>query len=107
MKKFILSVSLILGLSMAIYGENYYGEPTPTKEIVNDSTILFYNVDRIELKQSEQSTTYIIDMDTNKLVAKVQGNDVIELGHKGTYKVMSRTPFTKVDVKTQVDRMYY
>lgn len=75
-------------------------------EQVNDSTVIYRNINRIEIKQSKNNIVYIYKMDTSKLVAANSGSFTVDLV-EGDYLVMSTKPFTSAKSDVIEDRMRF
>ena len=64
-------------------------------EVVNEITVIFKNVDKIEIKSSTSSlVTYVYDLNHSKLMKVARGSFNVNLS-KGDYLVQSNKPITK------------
>ena len=64
-------------------------------EVVNETTVIFKNVDKIEIKSNTNSLiTYVYDLNHSKLMKVARGSFNVELSN-GNYLVQSNKPITK------------
>lgn len=64
-------------------------------EVVNETTVIFKNVDKIEIKSTTSSLiTYVYDLNHSKLMKVARGSFNVNLS-KGDYLVQSNKPITK------------
>ena len=64
-------------------------------EVVNETTVIFKNVDKIEIKSNTSSlVTYVYDLNHSKLMKVARGSFNVSLS-KGDYLVQSNKPITK------------
>jgi hypothetical protein len=100
MKKFI-TLLLLLCLSVssfsapALVRKQKWYEKNPKVEVVNETTVIFKDVIKIQIKTNEQNQiTYVYDLKNSKLVKVARGSFEIEL-HCGNYLVQSDKKITK------------
>lgn len=98
MKKIFLSLLLMLSVS-CLAGENSSTVQNSnmvdaTVEQVNDSTVVYRNIERLEIYQAETNIIYVYDLKSSKLISVNRGYFSISLA-KGDYMIVSTTPFTK------------
>ena len=64
-------------------------------EVVNETTVIFKNVDKIEIKSNTINlVTYVYDLNRSKLMKVARGSFNVKLS-KGDYLVQSNKPITK------------
>lgn len=64
-------------------------------EVVNETTVIFKNVDKIEIKSSTNSLiTYVYDLNHSELKKVARGSFNVKLSN-GNYLVQSNKPITK------------
>ena len=100
MKKF-LTLLILLSLSIssfsapALVRKQKWYEKNPKVEIVNETTVIFKDVIKIQIKTNEPNQiTYVYDLRNSKLVKVARGSFEIEL-HCGNYLVQSDKKITK------------
>lgn len=111
MKKVLLVLTLMLSIacfagekSSTVHNSN---NDTTTLELVNDSTLVYYNIDRLDITQKGRSgIVYIYKLDTSELVAAKVGDFTIDL-RKGNYLVISTKPFTSAKAKVIEEFTFY
>ena len=111
MKKLLLVLTLMLSItcfagekSSTVHNSN---NDTTTLELVNDSTLVYYNIDRLDITQKGRSgIVYIYKLDTSELVAAKVGDFTIDL-RKGNYLVISTKPFTSAKAKVIEEFIFY
>lgn len=110
MKKVLLALALMLSVtclagekSSTVHNSNNIDA---TVELVNDSTLVYRNIDRLDVFQNSKTnnigTVYIYKLDTSELVAVYKGDFSIELA-KGDYLIISTKPFTSAKTETILD----
>lgn len=64
-------------------------------EVINETTVIFKNVDKIEIKSNTNSLiTYIYDLNHSKLMKVARGSFKVELSN-GNYLIQANKPITK------------
>lgn len=110
MKKVLLALALMLSVtclagekSSTVHNSN---NVDATVELVNDSTLVYRNIDRLDVFQNSRTNNigivYIYKLDTSELVATYKGDFSIELA-KGDYLIISTKPFTSARTETILD----
>ena len=78
----------------------------PRIEIVNETTVIFHNVVKIEIKNNSnrpnEQVTYIYDMKNSTLIKVARGSFEVELP-MGKYVVQSNKKITKMDYEIIVE----
>ena len=78
----------------------------PRIEIVNETTVIFHNVVKIEIKNNSnrpnEQVTYIYDMKNSTLIKVARGSFEVELP-MGKYLVQSNKKITKMDYEIIVE----
>ena len=78
----------------------------PRIEIVNETTVIFHNVVKIEIKNNSnrpnEQVTYIYDMKNSALIKVARGSFEVELP-MGKYLVQSNKKITKMDYEIIVE----
>ena len=111
MKKLLLVLALSLSIS-CFAGErtstvHKSNEDTTKVELVNDTTLVYYNIDKLDIVQTEKSSiVYVYSLDTSKLVAAEHGSFSVDLT-RGNYLVISTKPFTSAKTKVIEALMMY
>lgn len=84
--------------------KNYKNDPRI--EIVNETTVIFHNVVKIEIKNNSnrpnEQVTYIYDMKNSALIKVARGSFEVELP-MGKYLVQSNKKITKMDYEIIVE----
>ena len=105
MKKFLMtlvvaSISILAMANLTSTSVSNNQKSNIQVEQLNDSTIIYQNVEIIEIKQHSNNLVLIYDESDHIVWAQV-GSFKVTLP-KGDYKVVSEKPFTKVESKTIV-----
>lgn len=78
----------------------------PRIEIVNETTVIFHNVVKIEIKnnsnRANEQVTYIYDMKNSSLIKVARGSFEVELP-MGKYLVQSNKKITKMDYEIIIE----
>ena len=77
----------------------------PRIEIVNETTVIFHNVVKIEVKASSRCSdqvTYIYDLRRSTLVKVARGSFKVDLP-EGNYLVQSNKKITKMDYEVVIE----
>jgi hypothetical protein len=78
----------------------------PRIEIVNETTVIFHNVVKIEIKNNSnrpnEQVTYIYDMKNSTLIKVARGSFEVELP-MGKYLVQSNKKITKMDYEIIIE----
>ena len=78
----------------------------PRIEIVNETTVIFHNVVKIEIKNNSnrpnEQVTYIYDMKNSALIKVARGSFEVELP-MGKYLVQSNKKITKMDYEIIIE----
>ena len=104
MKKFILFLLLCMFIGTGCNSSKLLSNTTQY-EIVNDKTVIFRNVVKIEVQtcnSCENQITYIYDLNNSKLVKVARGSFSIEIPN-GNYLIQSDKRITNVDYKVLVE----
>ena len=81
--------------SVRTVGKQKWYERDSRIEVVNETTVIFKNVDKIEIKSNTSSlVTYVYDLNHSKLMKVARGSFNVNLS-KGDYLVQSNKPITK------------
>lgn len=98
MKKFLMILALIATMSTSFTTEAKAPKQiNPKIEVVNDQTVIFKNVVKIELfTVFFDQTTYIYDLKHGKLITVANGTFAIELP-MGDYLVQSNKKITRTN----------
>lgn len=84
--------------------KNYKNDPRI--EIVNETTVIFHNVVKIEIKnksnRANEQVTYIYDMKNSTLIKVARGSFEVELP-MGKYLVQSNKKITKMDYEIIIE----
>jgi uncharacterized protein (DUF58 family) len=84
--------------------KNYKNDPRI--EIVNETTVIFHNVVKIEIKnksnRANEQVTYIYDMKNSALIKVARGSFEVELP-MGKYLVQSNKKITKMDYEIIIE----
>ena len=84
--------------------KNYKNDPRI--EIVNETTVIFHNVVKIEIRnnsnRANEQVTYIYDMKNSTLVKVARGSFEVELP-MGKYLVQSNKKITKMDYEIIIE----
>ena len=110
MKKVLLALALMLSVtclagekSSTVHNSN---NVDATVELVNDSTLVYRNIDRLDVFQTSRTNNtgivYIYKLDTSELVAAYKGDFSINLA-KGDYLIISTKPFTSARAESLLD----
>ena len=92
---FLLTLLLISCSSVSTVGKQKWYERDSRIEVVNETTVIFKNVDKIEIKSNTSSLiTYVYDLNHSKLMKVARGSFNVNLS-KGDYLVQSNKPITK------------
>ena len=92
---FLLTLLLISCGSVSTIGKPKWYEKDSRIEVVNEITVIFKNVDKIEIKSTTSSLiTYVYDLNHSKLMKVARGSFNVNLA-KGDYLVQSNKPITK------------
>lgn len=105
MKKFLMtlvvaSISILAMANLTSTSVSNNQKSNIQVEQLNDSTIIYQNVEIIEIKQHSNNLVLIYDESDHIVWAQI-GSFKVTLP-KGDYKVVSEKPFTKVESKTIV-----
>ena len=104
MKKFIVFLLLCMFSGTGCTSSRLLSNSTQY-EIVNDKTVIFRNVVKIEVQacnSCENQITYIYDLNNSKLVKVARGSFSIEVPN-GNYLIQSDKRITNVDYKVLVE----
>lgn len=98
MKKFLMILALIATMSISFTTEAKAPKQiNPKIEVVNDKTVIFKNVVKIELfTVFFDQTTYVYDLKHGKLITVANGTFAIELP-MGDYLVQSNKKITRTN----------
>ena len=91
MKKFIYFIIAAMCISCSttqtINGKKKWYESDSRIEVINETTVIFKNVDKIEIKSNTSSlVTYVYDLNHSKLMKVARGSFNVNLS-KGDYLV--------------------
>lgn len=106
MKKLILFLILIASLTLgtSCVSSKIFSNSTQY-EIVNDKTVIFRNVIKVEVQtcnDCNNQITYIYDLNNSKLVKVARGSFSVEVP-SGDYLIQSDKKITNVDYKVLVE----
>ena len=102
MKRVLLIFTLLLSLSVSPFVDAKMSstKKCPMVEVVNDQTVIFKNVIKIEIRtKSKDQITYVYDIGRSKLASVARGAFEVELPY-GDYLVQSNRKITKTDYQT-------
>ena len=102
MKRVLLIFALLLSINVAPYVDARLSsnKKMPYVEVVNDQTVIFKNVIKIEIRTNrEDQITYVYDMNRSKLASVSKGAFEVNLPY-GDYLVQSNRRITKTDYQT-------
>lgn len=94
---FFIALMITIGSSNtnACVKKNWYENKNPRIEIVNESTIVFKDVIKIEIRTNKKDQiTYVYDRDRSKLVKVARGSFEVDLP-RGNYLVQSDKKITR------------
>jgi hypothetical protein len=112
MKRFLLITAILF--TTCVFGSSVYAKPAKDNlkskteiidkskiEVVNESTIIFKDVIKVEIrvgKRNMDQITYVYDLKHSTLVKIARGSFVLELP-RGNYLIQSNKRITKMDYK--------
>lgn len=107
MRKIVLALCLALSTLMAsakpVKPAKEQSKKDPRIEVVNDRTVIFKNVIRIEFKTANPyQVTHVYDLKHSKLVKEVKGPFIVDV-EPGNYLVQSTKKITKTAYKVVED----
>ena len=111
MKRFLTILSFLLMLAIscpmnidAKPRKKWYQQNSRI-EVVNESTVIFHNVVRIEVRacaRCNDQITYVYDLKHSSLVKVARGSFAVDLP-KGNYLVQSNKKITKTDYEVIIE----